>query len=440
MSNTNTAAQNDAAKANVTPTEKIPTEREIRENLNKIGLKNIDIPFMYEFMSIPSYSRFEFRIATYIILWAKKNGVNYTMDKKGNIYLTKGELSEGEFYPCMTAHMDTVQDKSKPFILAGADLPLKTRVMKSKTSDEFIHEVYINGQGIGADDKTGVFISLSIMSKVDKIKAAFFVEEEIGMKGSEELDPTFFDDVAYVVGWDSPDLNRAAWKCSGTTLFSRDFYENGLKPVVEKWGMTDKSFHSEPFTDVVKIRNKTNVVCSNFGNGGYNAHATNEYIVVEHVDHAIGMGLDIVNTIGNKKRFTIEKSSYSGYGYNSYSSVDNSDDEKYLSKLFNEFTYSNNYQGSTYNSGTSGKSNTTNNTKNDSNANASNGLDEEVFKYMVETYDTYVNGLKEDISKECDVIVDALKDKFNEAGVDFNTFGINIKEALLKVFNKEITF
>ena len=27
-----------------------------------------------------------------------------------------------------------------------------------------------------------------------------------------------------------------------------------------------------------------------------------------------------------------------------------------------------------------------------------------------------------------------------EAGVDFNTFGINIKEALLKVFNKEITF
>lgn len=440
MSNANVTKPTEDAKVNNNNVvDAKPTEREIRDNLNKLGLKHIDVPFLYEFMSIPSYSRFEFRLATYIILWAKRNNIDFTVDKKGNIYLTKGKLEEGEFYPCMTAHMDTVQDKSKPFILAGADLPLKTRVMKSKTADEFIHEVYVEGQGIGADDKTGVFISLSIMSKVDKIKAAFFVEEEIGMKGSEELDPTFFDDVAYVVGWDSPDLNRAAWKCSGTTLFSRDFYENGLKPVVTKWGMSDKSFHSEPFTDVVKIRNKTNVVCSNFGNGGYNAHSCNEYIVVEHVDHAIGMGLDIVNTVGNKKRFTIEKSLNSGYAYNSYS-TDKSEDEKYLSKLFNEFTYNSSYNYNNNYSSNTNKSNSTTTPNNKVVDAKEDGLDEEVFKYMVETYDSYINGLKDGIAKECDAITDTIKDKFKEAGIDFSTFNLDIKETILKVFNKEIAF
>ena len=59
---------------------------------------------------------------------------------------------------------------------------------------------------------------------------------------------------------------------------------------------------------------------------------------------------------------------------------------------------------------------------------------------MVETYDSYINGLKDGIAKECDAITDTIKDKFKEAGIDFSTFNLDIKETILKVFNKEIAF
>ncbi len=35
------------------------------------------------------------------------------MDDYGNIYFTKGKPKDYEFYPCVTAHIDTVQDKAK---------------------------------------------------------------------------------------------------------------------------------------------------------------------------------------------------------------------------------------------------------------------------------------------------------------------------------------
>jgi hypothetical protein len=48
----------------------------------------------------------------------------------------------------------------------------------------------INGSptGIGGDDKCGVYICLKLLEKIDKIKCAFFVEEEIGMLTLADVD------------------------------------------------------------------------------------------------------------------------------------------------------------------------------------------------------------------------------------------------------------
>ena len=416
-------------------TEKRPmTESEAREYIASLPYKHIDVKELYEVMQVPSCSRFEFRMALYIMLWARKNGVDYTTDKKGNIYLTKGKLEEGEFYPCVTSHMDTVQDKAKAYALAGAELPLRTRRCKSTTSDEVRHEIFIDGQGIGADDKLGVYISLQLVKHFDKIKAAFFVEEEIGMLGSKELDKEFFDDVAYVIGWDSPELTRAAWKCSGTQLFTADFYKKHLKPVVSKWGFTDKCFHSEPFTDVIQIREKTGVMCMNFGNGGYNAHMSTEYLVIEHVDHATGMGMDIIQTIGNKEQFKFTKTyTRTTGGVSSY------EDERECDKLFG--TYSSGYSGG-YSSSSSSSSSASSN-RSDGNVNTTpkeDAINEETVKYIVETYDEYVNNIKTEVDKKCGVIEDIIKDKFREAGIDFSTFGVDIKCEFAEIFSKEIKF
>ena len=132
---------------------KVLTEMEIRTDEN-YKLKYADKKFLYEVMSVPTLSSFEYRMVTFIIMWARKHGIKHELDSYGNLYLTKGELNEGEFYPCVTAHLDTVQEKHKAFIMAGADLDIKTRIKNDK------HELYVDGIGIGADDKGAIFIGL----------------------------------------------------------------------------------------------------------------------------------------------------------------------------------------------------------------------------------------------------------------------------------------
>jgi len=423
-------------------TEKRPmTESEAREYIASLPYKYVDIKELYEVMQVPSCSRYEFRMAAYIMLWARRNGIDYKFDKKGNIYLTKGKLEDGEFYPCVTSHMDSVQDKAKPFALAGAELPLRTKRVKSTTTEEVRHEIYIDGQGIGADDKLGVYISLQIVKNSPKCKAAFFVEEEIGMMGSKDLDKDFFNDVAYVIGWDSPDLIRAAWKCSGTQLFTADFYKKNIKPVVGKWGFEDKHFHSEPFTDVVQIREKTGIMCMNFGNGGYQAHSSTEYLVIEHVDHALGMGLDLVKNIPCTEQYKFTKSyDRTATGAIIHGSA-SFDDERECEKLFGTY-YSNTNYNSNSNSNTHSSSASSNN-RSDNNVNTTpkdDGVNEETVKYIVDTYDDYINTIKDEVDKKCDAISDIIKDKFREAGIDFSTFGINIKDEFASVFSKKINF
>ena len=45
----------------------------------------------------------------YVEAFAKEYGFNVVIDSpKRNVLITKGELDDGEFYPCVSAHMDTV--------------------------------------------------------------------------------------------------------------------------------------------------------------------------------------------------------------------------------------------------------------------------------------------------------------------------------------------
>jgi hypothetical protein len=48
--------------------------------------------------------------------------------------------------------------------------------------------------------------------------------------------------------------------------------------------------------------------------------------------------------------------------------------------------------------------------------------------------------LKDGVDKKCGELEDVIKDKFREAGVDYDTFGIDIKAMFSEVFSKEINF
>ena len=204
---------------------------------DEMDLAYLDKNFVLETMSVPSDSHNEFRLVVYVIQFARRNGIKYEFDDYGNVYLTKGELAEGEYYPCVTSHLDSVQHKQQPYIYAGVNLDLKCERTKDNE-----HKVYVDtkGQdkiGIGADDKGGVCICLSMFEHLEKLKACFFLCEEIGCCGSKELNKEWFNDVGYCIGYDSPDLIRAAWSCAGVKLFSYEFYEKWMKPVCDEWGL-----------------------------------------------------------------------------------------------------------------------------------------------------------------------------------------------------------
>ena len=302
------------------------------ETKNEMALTHLKEDFVYELMRIPTLSSHEYRMTTFIILWARKNGIKYEFDEYGNIYLTKGELGANEFYPCVTAHLDSVQQKHKLYAQAGQPLEVKTRIINKK------HEIYVDGMGIGGDDKAGVLIGLSMFDHVDKLKACFFLEEEIGCKGSAKMNVEWFNNVGYVIGYDSPDLNRAAYACSGVKLFSAAFFKEHMQEICKAHGLTD--FRSEPFTDVKIIREKTNIICMNFGSGYYNCHSSNEYCVIEDMDTACRMGHALIEHLGTNRYELEHKSSTAVWGRRAdgtYGQLNKDEDEEFLKTLSSSY-------------------------------------------------------------------------------------------------------
>lgn len=281
----------------------------VEEKAEDLELYYLDEETMLECMSIPTHSGLECRMVTFIMRWARRNKIKYEFDDFGNIYLTKGKLSKGEYYPCVTSHMDTVQTMQDPYIYAG--VPLELVIEEDKDG---AHTLSVSGGdiGIGADDKAGIAICLSMFAYHDKLKACFFLDEEMGCVGSKKLWKEWFEDVGYVIGYDSPDLYRSAWSCNGTKLFSYSFYETYMKEVCDRWGLTTGCFFSEPYTDVKEIREQTDIICMNFGNGGYNPHNVGgiEYCILEDMDHALGMGVDLINYIGRTRHTLKHRSKY----------------------------------------------------------------------------------------------------------------------------------
>ena len=396
-----------------------PNLTENAENSSaEITLSYINKDFLYECMSVPTYSQMEYRMVTFIILWARRNKIKCEFDEFGNIYLTKGELCEGEYYPCVTSHLDTVQDKQEPYIYAGVSLDIKTECTKEGKHKISVESYGGTPIGIGADDKSGICICLSMFEYVDKLKACFFLDEEQGCHGSEALDVNWFKDVGYVIGFDSPELYRAAWSCSGTKLFDYNFYSKYMESVCNKWGLIN-CFFSELYTDVKFIRKYTDIVCMNFGNGGYEAHTTSEYAIVEDMDHACGMGLDLINTIGLTKHILKDTSTKKS---NIYIRLD---DGTYLNSVEDDTLklrgLGDDSRGYWSASNSKSKGSSTNNNSNNDKYSL------ETIAYIVDRYETHINDVKEELTT-------SIKELCIKSNIDFKLFEDIIKEK----FNNEI--
>jgi tripeptide aminopeptidase len=254
----------------------------------------MNLDFLKDVLSLPSISGNESMVRDYILEFAKDNEIESYVDKKGNVYLTKGRdrVTLGEYYPCVVSHIDTVHRSHIDLIENNRRLD----IVDKGNGDLIAYNPLTNEQtGIGGDDKCGVFVCLSLFLEMDILKGAFFVEEEIGMLGSKEADPEFFKNVGYAIQFDAPSANWVTEVCSGVKIFDSSFKDK-IKTVLSEGGYTN--FSNDPFTDVNQLSQKFEFNCLNLGCGYYEQHRDSEYVVVDEVKKSLHMGIKLIHHLG----------------------------------------------------------------------------------------------------------------------------------------------
>ncbi len=302
----------------------------------------MNIDFLKEILSLPSISSNESMVRDYILEFAEENQILSTVDHKGNVYLTKGKekMTSGEYYPCVVSHMDTVHRSNIEYIINKERLDIVEDDGKLTAR----HPNTDKQTGIGGDDKCGVYVCLEMFNKFDVLKGAFFVEEEIGMRGSRESDDKFFENVGYAIQFDAPSDNWISEVCSGVKLFDGEFKEE-ITQTLNESGYT--KFSNDPFTDVNQLATKYDFNCLNLGCGYYRQHTDSEYVVIEEVSNSLKAGEKLITKLGLEKythnkitsKPVIMENYDSGYDYGN---VDNYDtlygDEEELDEVSESIT------------------------------------------------------------------------------------------------------
>ena len=273
-------------------------------------MENLEL--LKEVLSIPTHTYQEHRMISFLEKWLAKNNIPSYTDEYGNIYaVKKTTLLDDEFFPCVVSHTDTVHAISNIHILEQM-LEDSDGVLK-----ESLTSVDEDGKpnGIGGDDKCGVYICLQLLMDLPNVKAAFFVSEETGCKGSLNADPDFFTDVAYAIQFDAPENWMITYTCMGIPLFdmNSEFFTKCDEILTNRFNHK-KKYLRHPYTDVYSLKKLFDFSCINISCGYYNYHRPNEYVVIDDVQNALEVGKEMIASLGYKKSLFKElKPAYNPY-------------------------------------------------------------------------------------------------------------------------------
>ena len=256
---------------------------------------------------IHSKSGKEGKIRKFIWNWVRQTvpDAKIECDKPGNLYVTKGK---SDTYPCIVAHLDQVQERhSKDFIAYEAEDIIIGFSPKHKEQ-----------QGLGADDKCGLWIGLKCLQKFDCLKLAFFVGEEVGCKGSGLANMAFFDDCRFVIEPDRKGSEDLITQIGWTPLCSDDFLKDiGFK----KFGYKETD---GMMTDIEALKDHGLLLsCINVSCGYYKPHSNEEFVYkpallncFAFVEHIIKTCTKVYPHIDNTAYY--EKQNYYGDIYDDY--------------------------------------------------------------------------------------------------------------------------
>lgn len=221
-------------------------------------------------------------------------------DKHGNVLIVKGHA---ETYPCLAAHMDQVQSfHSKDFevVQIGDDVLGWSRKSHSQ-------------QGLGADDKNGLFICLECLKKYDNIKVAFFSGEEIGCVGSRQVDLEFFKDCRFIIEPDRAHGSDLITSMSVGRVCSDEF----VKAIcAEAFGYSEQR---GSITDVGELVERgVGISCLNLSCGYYDAHTDHEMTILPELENCLDFVQHIIENCTDVYPFSYEYDDGCGRYYPSY--------------------------------------------------------------------------------------------------------------------------
>ena len=153
-----------------------------------------------EVLSIPTKTYQEHLMVEFICNWLDDNNIPHYVYKFNNVYATKQTGGNISHFPCVVAHTDTVHNIDTINVVEE-QLPNAQKEVKLSLK---AYNNEGNPTGIGGDDKCGVYACLELLKELPNLKAAFFVAEETGCKGSSNADSKFFKNIGYVIQFDAP--------------------------------------------------------------------------------------------------------------------------------------------------------------------------------------------------------------------------------------------
>ena len=197
----------------------------------------------------------------------------------GNIYIVKGEA---DTYPCVVAHLDQVQTKHSPdfttFEMDGKIFGFSGRSARQ--------------EGLGADDKNGIWVALKCLEHFDAIKVALFKEEEVGCGGSEVADMSFFTDCRFCLQADRRNGGDLITNICGPIC--SDAFIKAIKPFADDHGYKETS---GMMTDVETLSdNGVGISCINISCGYYNPHTDEEYTNIVELENCLWFVMDIIES------------------------------------------------------------------------------------------------------------------------------------------------
>ena len=239
-----------------------------------------------------------------------KNHVKQKLAKThGNVVSGDGYVfAQGNFPVLLMAHLDTVHKK------------LPNIIEYDETQD-----VISSPNGIGGDDRCGVYMIFKILKKYN-CSVLFCEDEEVGCVGADKFVQTVLArqlSFNYIIEFDRANANDAVfYQCANDDFekfITKEFYK--------------KQYGS--FTDICEVAPVVGCAAVNLSCGYYKAHTTSEYVVLSEMERSIVEACKILErTTENDKFEYIE--SYSNYGYygGSRALYDYDDDEYYTSKYY----------------------------------------------------------------------------------------------------------